>query len=442
MLKKLVRIFRIPLPMRISMMTRVFLMVLNFLTTLLVARLYGSVATGQIALIASMLVFTSVVSLGGFQMMALRNFAGTPSNLKTLFTSYLFRVVIGALIVGFSLYLAVIPMLVDRFENRLGNDLVNLFPFIAAANTLRVFLYETMRSREEIIAYSLLLLLGPINLLLLALIAPVAFPGMNLSWIVVISELVGMLVVIPLLMFKGSGIGLTKIRITDLKVKSRQYYVSSLSVMAQTQDILLIGLIVPSDQLGVYAVATRFASIVALPRTMAGISYAPEVARIFRDQGKEAALMHTRKTTRNIMPMTLVLAIVILPVGFFVLDLLGAEFRAGYPVLILLAATHLLLAFIGHSGLLLMMAGHGRFQMSDFLLSASVMIVLLIMLVPSLGILGGGIAMLAAALARAIFGTIAIQQVFGKGITALHVFGRLDQTSESLRVVNSKSRTD
>lgn len=428
MLKKLVHLFHMPLAMRVSMLTRVTLLVLNFGTAIVVARLYGAEATGQIALIAAILAVTSVVSLGGFQLMALRHFAGDPRELKTLFTTYLVRVVIGALIVGLGLQFVLVPLFGAGFEDSLGSGLVLLLSLIAAANTLRVFLYETLRSRERIIAYSLLLLLGPVNLLVFVLVVPAAIPGLNLAWIVVVSELIGLAVVVPLLLWKGRGIGLTSISIANLNVRARHYFVSSLSIMANTQDILIVAILVPVEQLGVYAIASRFAGIVALPKTMAGISFAPEVARIYRDQGRKAALMHARSTTRTIVPLTLTFAIVVLAAGPELLNFLGTEFRSGYAVLGFLTVANLILASIGHSGLLLMMAGYDRLQMIDFLLSAAVMISVLVVLVPHYGILGGGIAMLAAALARAVFGTIAIQRVFGKGITAFHVYGPKNYT--------------
>jgi O-antigen/teichoic acid export membrane protein len=431
MLKKLARIFHMPLPMRISLLTRVTLLALNFLTALVVARLYGAEATGQIGLIAAILAVTSVVSLGGFQMMALRHFAGDPPDLKTLFTAYLLRVVIGALIVGLLLQLVVVPLFGALFEDSLGDRMVWLLSFIAAANTLRIFLYETLRSQEEIITYRLLLLVGPINLLLLILVVPVVIPGLNLAWLVVISELVGLVVVVPLLRQKGRGIGLTAIRMRDLKVRSRQYYVSSLSIMANTQDILLIGMIVSVEQLGVYVIASRFAGVVALPKTMAGISFAPEVARTNRDQGREAALMFTRRTTRTFVPLTIVLSAFMIACGPLVLDFLGLAFREGYPILVLLVCAHLLLALTGLSGSMLMMIGHQRMQQFIFIASTVVMMGLLVLLLPRYGILGGGISVLAGAIVLALFGTIAIQRLMGTGITAFHVYCGNDPARDS-----------
>lgn len=423
MLKKLVRLFYAPLAMQISLLTQITVLTLNLVTALLVARLYGAEATGEIAFIAALLTFTSVVALGGFQLMALRHLAGNPPELKSLFTTYLLRVAIGALIVGLALQFMLVPLYQTQFDNKLGSGLASLLSVIAAANTLRVFLYETLRSQEKIIPYSMLLLLGPINLLLLVLLLPQVIPQLHFAWIVVVSELIGLAVVVPVLVLKGRGIGLTSIHMADLKVKSRKFYISSLSVMANSQDVLLVGMLVSVEQLGVYVIASRFAGLVGLPKAMAGISYAPEVARINRDFGREAALIHTRKTTRAMVPLTLTLAIIMIVTGPAVMNMFGAEFRAGYPVLVLLVAAHVLLAIIGHSGLLLMMAGHDRLQMVDFLLSAVVMIIVLVVLVPQYGIIGGGLAMLAAALVRAVYGTLAVQRVFGGGITAFHVYG-------------------
>lgn len=423
--KKILTLIQLPLPMQISLVTRICTLVLNFVSAALIARLFGAEGTGQIALITAILAVFSVFSLGGFQLMALRDLSGAPSDLKAVFSTYLTRVLIGSFIVGAMFQLILVPLYGSMFKASLGAELIAAISIFGVIGALRIFLNETIRSREKIILYSFLLLLNPISLLLLTVAIP--WPTLNFSfaWIVVFAEIAGFVAVCLIFLFKDLGIGLKSVSLTRLRVKSRNYFVSSLSVFAQTQDIFLIGLFVTIEELGVYVIASRIAGLVGLPKVIAAISYAPEVSRVYRESGGTAALLHTRMTTRVIVPLTMFGAIAVSIGAPWILNFLGEEFQSGYHVLLILVTAHLILACTGFSGMLLMMAGHEKFQMLDFFISALIMVLTIVILVNYIGILAGGIGILLGAIFRAFFGTFAVYQNFQSGITVFHVYGSL-----------------
>ena len=200
------KLFKLPFAMRVSLSTRLLLISLGFITAIVAAHLYGPTAAGQIGLLAAILAITSVVSLGGCQMLALKQLAGEVDGPSVLFTSYLVRVAIGTLLVGALLWLVVIPVFGGRYEAAFGTQLLYLLPIIAIANAFRVFLFEAMRSREAIIAYSMLLLAGPLTLLISLLLIPQFLHVRSFAWLLVLAEMVGLGFVIAMFVLNCRGL--------------------------------------------------------------------------------------------------------------------------------------------------------------------------------------------------------------------------------------------
>jgi O-antigen/teichoic acid export membrane protein len=416
------RLLKMPLDMRVSLLTRLLLIALGFLTAIVAARLYGPTAAGQIGLLAAVLAITSVISLGGCQMLALKHLAGEVVERHALFTSYLARVAIGALIVAALLLLIVIPALGERYEAAFGSKLLYLLPIVAMANTFRVFLYEAMRAREAIVSYSVLLLAGPLILLISLLLAPHILRGGSFAWLLVLAEAVGLGLVIALFISNARGLRIVPIKLDDLRMRAGPYYVSTLTIVAIQLDIFLVGTLVSPAELGIYIIASRLAGIVLLPKITAEIGYAPQVSRVFRADGHDAAIAHTHRSTRTYLPLTLLLTVLLVAGGPFILDFLGSEFSRGYPALLILVTANMILAVTGHAGVLLMMVDGEKIQQFIFLTSAMTMLLLIFLLVPRYGINGGAIALLAGATVRGLLSTIAVQKILGTGVSAFHVF--------------------
>ena len=178
-------------------------------------------------------------------------------------------------------------------------------------------------------------------------------------------------------------------------------------------SIVIIGALQDSAAAGLYGAASRIANILQLP-VIALIAAIGPMAADFHARGDIEALQRvTRFGVLSIFGLALVSAIGLAVFGHWILGILGAEFVAAYPVMMVLVAGQLCFAAAAPAGILLNMTGHQNEAARITLLCAVANLLFLAILVPMFGALG-------AAVATAL--TIAAWS----GLMALAVFRRIN----------------
>lgn len=178
-------------------------------------------------------------------------------------------------------------------------------------------------------------------------------------------------------------------------------------------SVAVIGALQDSTSAGIYGAASRIANILQLP-AIALITAIGPMAADFHARGDIEALQRvTRFGVRSILALALVSAIGLAVFGHWILGILGAEFVAAYPVMMVLVAGQLCFAAAAPAGILLNMTGHQNESARIMLLCAVGNLLFLAILVPMFGALG-------AAVATAL--TIAAWS----GLMALAVFRRIN----------------
>jgi len=413
--------------MRFSFVTRLVLITLGFVTTLIVARQYGPIATGQIGLAAAILNVTAVLSMGGAELMALKRLSGKEADRNEVFTASFWRIGLGILIVGAGFYALYLLDFFSLVAQSLGETFVIFLPGFIAINAFRLYCYETIRSFEATITYNLLLIASPLSFLCMVMFYPALPLPVSFAWLVAFSELICIFLAGFVFFQYSNGLRLIKLapsQITNQIRRMTPYFISTLSVAAYQLDILIVGLILPAEELGAYVVASRLATFVGLPMVAAAIGFAPRVAQLFRNKGKAATIVAGKDQTRMLAPITFAGGFLMLFSGQLILGFFGLEFKSAYSVLIPLVLAQMVLASAGHAGLLLVMSNQQRQQARIFFLSALVIVLGSIVLVPKIGALGASIAVLAGAVVRAGWGSAVIARTFGDGISIIHVFCR------------------
>ena len=157
-------------------------------------------------------------------------------------------------------------------------------------------------------------------------------------------------------------------------------------------DILLIGIVMDSRNVGIYTVATRIASLVtfilASVNTIAGPMIASTHARKDKAQLQKLLSLIAHGTFWPSIVLTLALAVVANPLlGYF-----GPEFRDGHVVLLILLCGQLINATAGSVGAVLNMTGHHRDAVRVLGVSAGVNLVAVFVGIQLGGIVGAAIA--------------------------------------------------
>ena len=192
--------------------------------------------------------------------------------------------------------------------------------------------------------------------------------------------------------------------------------VEGLFLILINTDIVLLGYFVDPDEIGVYFAVTRIANLMAFICFALSALAVPKFAELHAAGKHDELQTFMHGVIQWIFWPTLAAGLFLLLVGEFALDLFGAGFAAGYPVLGLLMLGFLARAATGPIEYLLNMTGNQNATAFAYCCAAVLNIALNLMLVPRFGLMGAG-------------ASTAISIVFATGWLAIIVKRRLGITA-------------
>jgi O-antigen/teichoic acid export membrane protein len=194
-------------------------------------------------------------------------------------------------------------------------------------------------------------------------------------------------------------------------------FISGIASMLMTwTDIIMLGIFLPSSEVGVYSVALRVSTVVSIVLVATNTVLAPRFAELWALKKIDELVKFARSITRIISFVSFVIFFVIVVAGRSLLAIFGNGYISGYYPLIILAIGQLVNACSGSVGYILMMTDFQHFHRNVTLLSIVLNVFLNWLLIPKLGILGAAIAtMVTMIFWNAIF-SWKVKQVLGKWI--------------------------
>lgn len=189
---------------------------------------------------------------------------------------------------------------------------------------------------------------------------------------------------------------------------------SGLAVLVTQTDIIMLGILKESTDVGIYKVATQGATLAGLGIVAANMVGMPYMSRFSSNKDFE----NLKKITKNIARASLILAVVItLIFGIFgeslILLVFGKDYIVAYIPLFLLAIGQVLHAGFGPGGTLLNMCGHERGTLITLIISALINVALNFLFIPLWGVYGAALATLISILFRKITIWIMVYFIFG-----------------------------
>ncbi len=167
---------------------------------------------------------------------------------------------------------------------------------------------------------------------------------------------------------------------------------SGLEDLTSYADVLMLTLLAPSDDVGIYFAAARslaLAGFVAYAMTLvAGRRFALDLAGKSKVALQESVLQSTRLT----LWATVIAVVIALAAGPLLLGAFGPEFLDGYGVMVVLGAGMVVRAMAGQASEALIVMGRQREGVLIGLGVLAVTTVLAVLLVPMFGILGAAVA--------------------------------------------------
>lgn len=171
---------------------------------------------------------------------------------------------------------------------------------------------------------------------------------------------------------------------------------SVLQLALQRLDIVLVAVIAGPATAAVYAVAGRFLLLGQLANQAVGQAVQPRLAHRLGAADLPGAAALYRTATAWLVLLTWPLCLLVAGYAPLYLGLFGEAYRAGAPVVAVLAAAMLLATGCGAVDMVLAMAGRTTWNLANVMVALAVMVVLDVALIPRLGAMGAAVGLAAA----------------------------------------------
>lgn len=176
-----------------------------------------------------------------------------------------------------------------------------------------------------------------------------------------------------------------------LKVSLPLFFISGMQLILHQIDILMIGAILDSEQVGIYSVASRITGLVVFGLSAVNSIAAPMISELY-STGRHQELQRTvTLAARGIFVFTLIASMSLAIMGEYVLGFFGDEFVIGYIPLIILLGGQAINAMSGSVGFLMIMTGHHNQAAMIIGGSAILNILMNAIFIPLYGIVGAAI---------------------------------------------------
>jgi len=198
------------------------------------------------------------------------------------------------------------------------------------------------------------------------------------------------------------------------------FLISGLNLLMNQFGTILTGILLSTTEAGIYAVADRLASFLSFGLIAVNSIAAPLISQLYV-QGKMKELQEMLTiAARSSFGIAVPLAIVLIVFGKKILAMFGPSFTAGYASFVILSVGHLVNAFAGSVGLVMIMTKYQNEALMWLGLSAALNIILNFSLIPHLGIEGASIATAGAMIFWNLMLCCFVAKRMGLRTTALH----------------------
>lgn len=177
-----------------------------------------------------------------------------------------------------------------------------------------------------------------------------------------------------------------------IRVTIPMFLIASLGFILNRTDILILGIMMDTSQAGIYAVASRIASLILFGTFAVNAIVAPIIAKLYTEGKIDELQRIIKRSTRGLIAYALPACIGLLLLGGKFLGLFGSEFVEGRTALVILTAANTLTAFFG-TVMYIMMMTNNQNPAAMIMLGVTILNAIMnIMLIPILGIMGAALA--------------------------------------------------
>lgn len=185
---------------------------------------------------------------------------------------------------------------------------------------------------------------------------------------------------------------LSSLRRLWLGVSLQLLWVKLAQLILNNSDIILVGIFLGPLQAGIYGAAIKAATLTSIVSQAVNLAVPPEIARLIALDNWHAVEIKLRYSAKFAFPASTIFAGTLSLLSSQIMGIFGQAFEAGASALIILAGGRMVTAWTGTVGSLLNVTGHQKITIIVYSVAAIIQLILLIVLIPSCGIVGAALA--------------------------------------------------
>ncbi len=191
------------------------------------------------------------------------------------------------------------------------------------------------------------------------------------------------------------------------------FLVDGIGFMLTNADVVVVGIYLPPDQVGIYFAAAKTIVLVQFVYFSVKAAAAPRFSAIIAAGDHDALAGFAAQATRWTFWPSLVIGLCALAVGELLLSLFGPNFTDGYWLMVILFAGILTKASIGPAEILLSMAGHQKLCVAVYAATLIAAVVLYSVMIPLFGLTGAAVAAATAIMIESLLLHLTVRRTLG-----------------------------
>ncbi|TWF50373.1 lipopolysaccharide biosynthesis protein [Neorhizobium alkalisoli] len=197
------------------------------------------------------------------------------------------------------------------------------------------------------------------------------------------------------------------------KVSLPLFLVDGIGFLLTNADVVVVGLYLPPDQVGIYYAAAKTIVLVQFVYFSIKAAAAPRFSAIMAEKDMTALATFAGQTVRWSFWPSLAVGLAALAAGELLLSLFGTAFTAGYWLMAILFAGILSKSLVGPGEVLLSMAGKQNLCVALYAVTLAASITMNLTLIPHFGLIGAATATASAMAIEAILLHITVRRTLG-----------------------------
>lgn len=365
----------------IALMVRAGAVLAGFAVTFLIGHRFGPAANGQFALITQTAIFFSVVGLLGLDVSVVRHFSKAVADKTRIQLTALLQV--SGIGLGLMIAIAVVLWLggdliwTALFGDAVPRALLLVLCILLVGRGATQMLGGLLRSQHRFTLGQIIAALTIPAITAIALISGAATSVEGALWAAAFAGLGSILIgAIAMRRHVGRGPEALTIPLRPVLASSLPLWGVGIALsIGEWYGLAVAAQMLGAADAGLYRVAVQIAATLQIVTMTIFSIYTAKISAAYHADDIRQVAVHARTALRVGIAASAPLALVLVFGSDLLLGLIGEEFRAAWPVVMILIAGQLAYTIVGPSGLVLAMSGNERINLGITLIGTTLLLV-------------------------------------------------------------------